>query len=152
MKITSQQDTGWGVIYRLNGLFAEVEIISPAGKYDEWNIKLDRVWSNLVYRNKLEWEKDDEGNILSANLSSEDFAEKDFLDTQILKAKAEISKAKKEMVGDETGKVSVNYIKAKRNLYKALMLKEIWLKKYMHELGLYLKEVSHNPAGSMWGK
>ena len=32
------------------------------------------------------------------------------------------------------------------------MLKEIWLRKYMSELGLYLKEVEHNPAGAMFGR
>ncbi len=149
-KITSQQDTGWGVIYRLNGLFSEVELLAPSGKYDEWSIKLDRIWSNLVYRNPLEWEEKD-GKIISAKLSDEDFAKKDFLDTQILKAKAGISKAKKRIPIEEI-KVTTEYILAKRKLYQALMLKEIWLKKYMHHLGLYLKETSYNPAGSMWGK
>lgn len=150
IKVTPQQDTGWGVIYRLNGLFAEVELLAPSGKYDEWSIKLDRIWSNLVYRNPLEWKEKDE-KIIGVKLSDEDFAKKDFLDTQILKAKSEISKAKNKISIEET-KFTTEYILAKRKLYQALMLKEIWLKKYMHELGLYLKETSYNPAGSMWGK
>ena len=149
-KITPQQDTGWGVIYRLNGLFAEVELLAPSGKYDEWNIKLDRIWSNLVYRKPLKWVKKDE-KIISVKYSTEDFAEKDFLDSEILKAKLEISRANKKMLPEDTKK-STEYIKAKRKLYQSLMLKEIWLKKYMHHLGLYLKETSYNPAGSMWGK
>ncbi len=149
-KVTPQQDTGWGVIYRLNGLFAEVEELAPSGKYDDWNLKLDRIWSNLLYRNPLDWEEEKD-EIIGVKLSDEDFLKKDFLDEKILKAKAEVSKAKKRMVPEET-KFTSEYIKAKRKLYKALMLKEIWLRKYMYELGLYLKEVEHNPAGAMWGK
>jgi len=150
-KVTPQQDTGWGVIYRLNGLFAEVEELAPSGKYDEWNIKLDRIWSNLVYRNSLEWERDHDEKIIGVKLSDEDFLKKDFIDSQILKSKAELSKAKKEILPGDT-KVTINYVRAKRGLYKSLMLKEIWLRKYMHELGLYLKEIAHNPAGAMFGK
>ncbi len=150
-KVTPQQDTGWGVIYRLNGLFAEVEELAPSGKYDEWNIKLDRIWSNLVYRNPLEWEMKD-GKIISVKLSDDDFARKDFLDNKILEAKSDISKAKKKMLPEDDKKITKDYIIAKKRLYKALMLKEIWLRKYMYELGLYLKEVEHNPAGAMWGK
>jgi len=149
-KVTPQQDTGWGVIYRLNGLFTEVETLAPSGKYDDWNIKLDRIWSNLVYRNPLEWEEEG-GEIIGVKFSDEDFAKKDFLDTQILKVKSEVSAARRKMSPEDI-KQSSEYIRAKRKLYQALMLKEIWLKKYMHELGLYLKEISHNPAGSMWGK
>jgi len=149
-KVTPQQDTGWGVIYRLNGLFTEVETLAPSGKYDDWNIKLDRIWSNLVYRNPLEWEEEG-GEIIGVKFSDEDFAKKNFLDTEILKAKSGVSTARRKMVAEDT-KQSSEYILAKRKLYQALMLKEIWLKKYMHELGLYLKEISHNPAGSMWGK
>ena len=152
MKVTPQQDTGWGVIYRLNGLFAEVEELAPSGKYDEWNIKLDRIWSNLVYRNALEWEKDDTGKITSVKLSDDDFARKDFLDKEVLLAKSLISKARKKILPEEGNRVNPEYIQAKKKLYRTLMLKEIWLRKYMHELGLYLKEISHNPAGSMFGK
>jgi len=152
MKVTPQQDTGWGVIYRLNGLFAEVEELAPAGKYDEWNIKLDRIWSNLVYRNPLEWTTNKDKKIIGVRLSDEDFERKDFLDTQILKSKSEISTAKKKMLPEDEKKVTREYILAKRKLYKSLMLKEIWLRKYMYELGLYLKELEHNPAGAMWGK
>lgn len=153
-KVTPQQDTGWGVIYRLNGLFSEVEILAPSGKYDDWNIKLDRIWSNLVYRNPLEWKKEDgkeDGKIIGVKFCEEDFEEKEFLDNRILKAKSEMTKARNKMATEDTNN-SREYILAKRQFYQSLMLKEIWLKKYMHTLGLYLKEVAHNPGGAMWGK
>ena len=41
--VTPQQDTGWGVIYRLNDLFREIETLAPSGEYDKWNFKLDRI-------------------------------------------------------------------------------------------------------------
>ena len=43
-----------------------------------------------------------------------------------------------------------NWIIGKRHLYKSLLIKEIWIRKFMNELGLYLKEIEYNPAGAMW--
>jgi len=147
-KVTTQQDTGWGVIFRLNTLFAEVEELCFSGEYDKWNIKLDRIWSNLCYRNPLEWEKSNE-KIIDVNFSLEDIEKKYFLDKKILLAKSKMSKCKKEIGQNVKNK---QWIIAKRELYNALLIKEIWLRKYMHELGLYLKEIEYNPAGAMWGK
>lgn len=150
--VTPQQDTGWGVIYRLNDLFREIEILAPEGKYDEWNYKLDRIFSNLCYRNPLKIEKDDQKNILSIKFDEEAYQIKSFLDLQILQSKKEMNQALKEIPPEKEIKINKNYIIAKKKLYRNVLLKEIWLRKYMQELGLYLKEVEHNPAGAMWGK
>jgi len=150
--VTPQQDTGWGVIYRLNDLFREIETLATNGKYDEWNYKLDRIFSNLCYRNPLKIEKDKNENISSIEFDEESFRVKLFLDTQILKHKRDMKIAEKKIpVGHESSK-SKEWIKAKKELYKSIFLKEVWLRKYMSELGLYLKEVEYNPAGAMWGK
>jgi len=100
----------------------------------------------------MEINKDSSGNILSIKLSSEDIDEKDFLDRQILIAKSKMSKALKKIPPESENKSSTEYVLAKKELYKALLIKEIWLRKFMHYLGLYLKEIEYNPAGSMWGK
>jgi hypothetical protein len=149
--VSTQQDTGWGVIYRLNDLFREVENLAPSGKYDEWNFKLDRIFSNLCYRNPLKIKKNGE-KIVSINLDEEAYRIKLFLDYEILKYKSEMSQAKKDVPPERQKTLSKEWVQAKKKLYKAIFLKEIWLRKYMQELGLYLKEVEHNPAGAMWGK
>jgi hypothetical protein len=150
--VVPQQDTGWGVIYRLNDLFREIEVLAPLGKYDEWNYKLDRIFSNLCYRNSLEIKKDDNNKIISIEFDEEAYEIKIFFDTQILKAKKEMNDAKKKIPEEKDYLKEKDYVMGKRKLYKQILLKEIWLRKYMQELGLYLKEVEHNPAGAMWGK
>lgn len=150
--ITPQQDTGWGVIYRLNDLFREVEQLAPSGNYDEWNFKLDRIFSNLCYRNPFKTVKDKDENIQSIEFDEEGYRIKMFLDKQIVKAKMEMSQAKKKIPQTKENAKSKEWVKAKNKLYKEIFIKEIWLRKYMQELGLYLKEVEHNPAGAMWGK
>lgn len=148
--ISPQQDTGWGVIYRLNNLFSEIELLAPTGKYDDWNIKLDRIWSNLLYRNSMEVKKDKNEKIISITLSDEDSKEKAFFDNKVSEAKRSMRIAKN--LDKEENNVQREYTKAKNGLYDALVMKEIWLRKYMYKLGLYLKELKHNPAGAMWGK
>lgn len=151
-KVTTQQDTGWGVIFRLNTLFAEVEDLCFQGKYDDWNIKLDRIWSNLLYRNPLEWVQNKRGDYIDVKFSEEDINKKNFLDGRILEAKREMSEARKKCTPDVEVERTRGWIVGKRKLYKALLIKEIWIRKLMHQLGLYLKEIEYNPAGAMWGK
>ena len=151
--ITPQQDTGWGVIYRLNDLFREIEVLAPLGKYDEWNFKLDRIWSNLCYRTPLKIIKSEKTEeIISIEFNEDAFLIKQFLDKQILSAKAKMSNAKKKISPERENEYNKEYIKAKKELYQATFLKEVWLRKYMQELGLYLKEVEHNPAGAMFNR
>ena len=146
-KITPSIDTGWGLIFRLNRLWSEVENFAPKGKYAEWNFKLDRIWCNLVYRNNMDINKKGE-KIVSIKLAKEDIEEKDYLDEQIAIARMEIIKIKKTDADAKEREI----IKAKRKYYNAIMLKDIWLRKFMHiKLKLYLKEVEYDPAKAIYG-
>jgi len=149
---SSEKDTGWGVIYRLNDLFREVEILAPSGKYDEWNFKLDRIWSNLLYRENMKIEYDeDKKNVISIEIDEDAYKIKMFFDKEISRYKKEVKLERKKNNNSDENKVSKEYIIAKNNLYKSILKKEIWLRKYMRELDLYLKEIEHNPAGAMFG-
>lgn len=150
--VSPQQDTGWGLIYRLNALFTEVEDLAPSGDYDGWNFKLDRIWSNLLYRTPMEIKKNNDGEIISIEFSDDDIQEKEFLDRQITVAKSKMSLARKNLPPEKEYKTNKEWVRAKKELYRMLLKKEIWLRKFMQDLGLYLKEIEHNPAGSMWGK
>ena len=150
--VTPQQDTGWGVIYRLNDLFREIEVFAPLGKYDEWNFKLDRIFSNLCYRSSFKIIKDTDDKIISIEFDEDSYNIKMFLDSIILKSKSEMATAKRQLNEGTDYTKNIKWIQGKKKLYKAIFMKEIWLRKYMQELGLYLKEIESNPAGAMFGK
>lgn len=142
------KDTGWGLIFRLNDLWNDVERLSPAGKYDDWDFKLDRIYSNLLYRERLMVVEDENNNIISIELSEKDIRIKKFIDKKIRLARKKMRSARKsEEVYDKK-----MFFEGKNELYENILLKEIWLRKFMHELGLYIKEIKHNPAGAMWGR
>jgi hypothetical protein len=149
-QVSSTLDTGWGVIFRLNDLFREVESLCSAGRYNDWNYKLDRIWTNLCYRNHLVIKKDPDGNIIEMEYSRDDIEEKNFLDLKISNAKSLLKKLKKKFGANYIN--NKEYLLAKRDLYDCLMLKENWLRKLMHDLDLYLKEIESNPAKAMWGR
>ena len=141
-----QQDTGWGLIFRLNDLWKEVEKLAVAGKYEEWSFRLDRIWCNLVYRDDLVIKYAKDGRtIISIGLSGADTKEKDFLDDKIQAAKSELGSTLKSQ--EKNGNVN----RAKRKLYESLMLKDVWLRKFMMVLGLYLKEIEHDPSQAIYG-
>ena len=149
-QISPNQDTGWGLIFRLNDLLREVENFAVHGEYDEWNYKLDRIWANLTYRENLDI-KEVNGKIVSIDLSEKDMRIKRFIDNQISKYKRGMNFAKKE--AGENWKKDKDYKLNKNGLYKTTLLKDIWIRKLMHKINnLYIKEIKHNPAGSMFGR
>ena len=71
-KISPQQDAGWGLIYRLNDLWAKVDRFSVQGKYKEWNFLLDKIYCNLLYRNPIDVIEDSKGKVTGIKLIEDD--------------------------------------------------------------------------------
>lgn len=136
-------DASLGLIYRLNILWFEADKESQRGAYDEWNIVLDRIYCNLLYKNDLTYVKDTDGKILSMKLCSEDEAEYLYLTSRIFKSKKEFFLAPKKQPTEK--------IIARSRWYRSLMLKDVWLRKLMMKLKLYLKETEHSPGSALFG-
>jgi len=134
-------DTSWGLIYRLNKLWGDIDYYAARGDFENWNSRLDRVFCNLLFKEDLVLEKTENGEIVSVELSEDDQEVFDYLNKEYKSANEEYKNAKTKQ----------EMIKAKEKVYHALMLKDIGLRKLMRELKLYLKEADPNPARSMWG-
>ena len=139
------KDTGWGLIFRLNGLFEVVDYNARHGNYNAWEIALDRIFCNLMYRSEPIIVKDEEsGEILDVQIDDEDYKVYEKVKSKISKSKAELntSMKKKNLLG---------YKKAKVDYYNTLIFYDIWLRKFMQQKKLYLKETERNPSRAMWG-
>lgn len=146
MKNTFNQpdkDAGWGLIFRLNGLWDMVDRKAQSGRFDDWEVALDRIYSNLLYRNPVEEIKDDDGNVIDVKL-----ADKDVKVRRVLKSK--ISKCKLDQVEAIKKRDALALKKAKQEHYNSLLIYEVWLRKFMQEHKLYLKEHESNPSKAMW--
>ena len=88
MYSTPNLDASLGLIFRLNILWAKVDNHSEAGDYDGWNVLLDRIYCNLLYREEIEVTEDKDNNITEVKLSDEDEKIYKFLTSSIFKAKA----------------------------------------------------------------
>ncbi|HEY0090457.1 MAG TPA: hypothetical protein VGB37_16525 [Candidatus Lokiarchaeia archaeon] len=134
-------DTSLGLIFRLNSLWQKTDPAALSGNFDRWNFLLDRIFCNLLFKNELEVEKE-ENKILKVKLCKDDEDIYDYLNQKVFEAQTKLIKTKE--ISDIR--------KAKLELYRALMLKDVGLRKFMHiRLKLYLKEVETNPARAMWG-
>ncbi len=144
-EITPKNDATLGLIFRLNALWAEADIHAKNGDYDSWNNILDRIYCNLLYREDLVVVKDEKtGKIISIDLSDKDKQEYNFLTSQISKYKRLCLRA----TGTYKPGIS-NRRLMKSNWFKKLKLKDIWVRKLMSELGLYIKETISDPGGVM---
>jgi hypothetical protein len=137
-------DASLGLIFRLNTLWAKVDNHAEAADYDGWNILLDRIYCNLLYREDIVVKEDPvTKKITSVGLSEEDEKVYRYLTTNIFKAKADYFKTSFKNPKDKTI--------MKSRWYRAVMLKDIWARKHMQKLKLYLKEVEHSPGSSLFG-
>jgi len=143
-KFQARQDTGWGLIYRLNNIMAKIETDIENGDMIRWNLHLDRIFVNIIYKNPEEKVRDAKGKIIDVNLSKED--------TDIFSAlNKQIEDEKKNMVLAKQNDDNVKLVEAKNKLYGLLLKKDIWIRKKMFQLKLYLREGESDPRKAIYG-
>jgi len=145
--ITPERDATLGLIFRLNALWAEVDIHAKNGEYDSWNNTLDAIYRNLLYREDLVIIKNKETEeIIEIKLSSDDEKEYKYLCGKISYFKYLYLRVRGIT---EKGIPKKKIVRSK--WYNSLALKDIWLRKLMNNLGLYIKETVKHPGTAMWG-
>jgi hypothetical protein len=137
-------DAGWGLIFRINDLWRKADGHALDGDLDKWNFVLDRIFCNLCYRNQMEITLNEKNELVKINLTEKD-------ELIFKKFSEDIKKAKMIKANALRLKRKSDYDEAQNEHYRILMMKDIWLRKFMNELGLYLKEVEKNPATAMFG-
>lgn len=142
--ITPKNDATLGLIFRLNYLWALVDTHAREGRYDSWNNTLDTIYRNLLYRNEMKIDKDVFGEIKDIKLSDDDSLQYKFLNKNLSKAKLfYLNSSGKNKNGISNKKI------ARSMWYKALHIKDIWIRKLMASLNLYIKETRRDPGGVM---
>lgn len=139
------KDTGWGLIFRLNRLWDKADHKALTGDYDGWELTLDRIYSNLLYREEMIINEDEAGKVLDVNLPNKDL--------EIWsKVKQKIKIAKKNKRYAVKIKDSKLYEKSKEDYYLSIFYYDIWLRKFMQSLGgMYIKEIESNPSKALFG-
>lgn len=136
------RDASLGLVFRLNILWSKTDYAALGGRYDEWNNILDRIYCNLLYRNEMDTDVDEEtGEIINVKLLKKD--------TKIYKhLSMQVAGAKRSYKGART---KVEKGKARSKWYHSLQKKDIWLRKFMQTLKLYLKETEKRPGSTLFG-
>ena len=152
-EITPKYDSTLGLIFRLNNLWSEVDVPAKTGDYELWNNLLDRLYNNLAYRGKTKVVRDDNNKIISMDIDDLDEEEYKFLSRKVNFCKQNCHKAR----GSVRIVINGNYKTVSRKAitlsrwYKALNTKDVWLRRFMHKLNLYIKETRKTPGSAMWG-
>jgi hypothetical protein len=139
-------DGSIGTIFRLNFLWNKVDAPAAEGDFDKWDFWLDRIFCNLCFKEPFEITEDDNtGKIVKVEFNEKDKRLIQHLNFRVKHARNNLTLAKRN-------KNFSGVHKANKELYDALMLKDIGLRKYEHQvLKLYMKETDSNPARAMWG-
>lgn len=152
-EITPKYDSTLGLIFRLNNLWSKVDVPAEEGDYESWNNVLDRLYNNLAYRGETKVTKDDDGKIIKIEIDDSDNEEYKFLSKSVNKCRQTFFKAtghKKIIINGFTKTISKKKI-ARSVWYKSLNAKDIWLRRFMHKLNLYIKETKKTPGNVMFG-
>jgi hypothetical protein len=143
-----RQDTGWGLIYRLNLLLGKIETDVENGDIENWNKHIDSVFRNILYRNPEEIIKDEQGHIEDIRFSQEDIKVFSMFAKKIKEIKEGFNK-----LGDYDNE---EYKKKKRQeleekYYNLVFKKDIWIRKKMFAFDLYLKQIEHDARRAIYG-
>jgi hypothetical protein len=140
-----EQNAGLGLIFRLNALWEKADRRALSGDNDAWELILDRIFSNLMYREEMEVKINSHGEIVSLDITEKTMKEWDFLKQKISEAKHQIRVAAQKKSIRELHLANTNH-------YWAIVKYDIWLRKFMQSLGgLYLKESESNPSRALFG-
>jgi len=134
-------DASLGLIMRLNKLWFEADDYAKQGNFKDWNVILDCIFRNLLYKEQLDIEFGENDEVLKVKLNKFDQNLYNWLNKEVKLASKEFKNIKSK----------AHYEDSKEKLYNALQLKDIGLRKFMFELKLYLKTGDRNPANAMWG-
>lgn len=144
-------DAGLGLIFRLNNLWNRADNAALKGDMDYWNFVLDTIFRNLSYRGEMAIEKD--------NPREKDWDKVNVLSVDLAKKEKSVFEKFREMLAEVKGnkikaiktKDRALFEKSKVDEYNILMKKDIWLRKYMQQLKLYMKESEFDASRAMWG-
>lgn len=140
------KDAGWGLIFRLNALWEKADRRALSGNYDGWELVLDRIFANLLYRNEMiiTFKDVEEKQVASVELSEQDMGEWMIMKSKIRRTKTELRLSAKK-------KNRFYHINANEKYYNSIFLYDIWVRKFMQRHQLYLKEIEHNPSKALFG-
>lgn len=143
---SSTVDAGYGLIYRLNDLWNGADRAALAGDLDKWNHILNALFRNLCYRGTMQIEYEDEEKTKIKEIKYNDEDSIVYLKFQNL-----IREIKEEIYVAIKDKDRIRYNKKRETYHNILSKKDVWLRKFMQERGLYLREVEFDPSQAMWG-
>ena len=144
-EITPERNATLGLIFRLKALWVEADIHAKNGDYDSWNNILDRLYCNLTYRENIIVVKDKDGKIIRMCLSDKDEQEYKFLTSRISGYKLKYLRATGMY---RKGISNKRYMKSL--WFKSVKLKDVWLRKVMNKLNLYIKETKRQPGHAVF--
>lgn len=138
-----KQDTGWGLIFRLNLLLGKIETDHENGDIERWNKHIDRIYVNIIYKNDFEIIKDEKGKVIDCKLKKEDVELFAIMNKNLGELKTKEHKA----LLDQNYS---NLRKIKNDIYALILKKDIWIRKKLFELKLYLRESESDPRKAIY--
>lgn len=139
-----RQDTGWGLIFRLNELMRKIENDVENGNLVKWNLHLDRIYANILYKNQEDIIKDSKGSVIEVKLTADDTKVFALFNNQYQTLQAKKRDARIKENFPELNKVI-------SQIYQLLYKKDVWIRKMMFRNKLYLKEVDADPRKAIYG-
>ncbi len=137
---TPDRDASLGLIFRLNNLWAEVDYVSVNADYKKWNYLLDAIYRNLLHNRKMISIVDKQGK-KKLILCEDDVKAYRHFSMRVTNAKKEYNHSRTRLERN----------KKKSLWYYRLQMKDVWLRKFMQEQKLYMKQSEQRPGSAMYG-
>lgn len=147
-----KQDTGWGLIYRLNLKMGQIETVIERGDLDMWNLYMDRIFVNILYKDPEEVVQDEKtGAIIDVNFSKIDTKVFEMFNLKISKVKQKVAQIHESTEEWEDLEKKHKLMQLRKEYYNILFKKDVWLRKKMFQMHLYMREAESDPRKAIYG-
>jgi uncharacterized protein len=130
----------------LNDLLSKIERDAENGDLNKWDLHLNRIYSNIIFKNKAEVVKDKQGKIIEINFCKDDMEEFSFFNNKIENLKSQMNQ-----ISDADNFDDKKKLKLRNELWSIINKKDTWIKKKMSDKGLYLQQIEHDPSRAIFG-
>lgn len=141
-------DTGMGLVYRLNQLMRDIENYVIRGDSLKWSFCIDRIFVNICYKDPLDILKDDKGNVINFKVKKTDIQIFTIFQNKVEAVKREMTEINSSNLDDEDKKAEL--FKLRNKLYGIILQKDLWIRKLLYELKLYLKSEESEPQKAIY--
>lgn len=137
-------DTGISLIFRISDILKKIEFDCERGDLESWDRHIGRIFNNVMFKAPGEVVKNEQGEIIDFHLTKEDMEIFGMFNRNIFSIRKAMIEARRDGDREELQLLNLKY-------HSTINKKDLWIRKLLFKLDLYLQRAEHDPSKAIYG-